>query len=187
MEISGEHLIAAPRERVWEALNDAEALQASIPGCEVLDKESDTQFSALIVSRFGSIKARFSGRVSLSDIDAPNSYRISGQGQGGVAGMAKGSARVSLEDRGESTLLRYVADAEVAGKLASVGSRVIHGVLRKTAEDFFANFARQVAGPTLQADSIAPEPSARSAGLPLWWAAVGLACAALVAGALYLF
>ena len=147
MEISGEHRIPASRLRVWEALNDPAVLQASIPGCEALEKVSDTAFSARIVSRIGSIKANFNGKVELSEIDAPRSYVISGQGQGGVAGAVKGWARVELEESGpEETVLSYTASAEVAGKLASVGSRVIQGVVRKTADDFFRNFVAQVSG-----------------------------------------
>lgn len=182
MEISGEYRIPAPREKVWEALNDPAILQASIPGCEALDKESDTAFSARIVSRIGSIKARFSGKVVLTDIDAPRGYTISGQGQGGVAGVAKGSARVELEDSGpQETVLRYSAQAEVAGKLASVGSRVIQGVVRKTADDFFGNFVAQVSGSTAPATA---QPTASNRRLA--WVVGGGALIVAVAAALML-
>lgn len=147
MEISGEYSIPAPREKVWEALNDPAVLQASIPGCESLEKVSDTSFKASIVSKIGSIKARFKGKVDFSDIVPPSRYTISGQGQGGTAGSAKGWASVNLEETGpQETLLRYTANADVSGKLASVGSRVIQGVVRKTADDFFRNFVEQVSG-----------------------------------------
>ncbi len=178
MEISGEHRIPAPRKQVWEALNDPAVLQESIPGCEALDKVSDTTFTARIVSKIGSIKARFNGKVDFSDIDAPRSYTISGQGQGGMAGSAKGSARVELEESGpQETVLRYTANAEVAGKLASVGSRLIQGVVRKTADDFFCNFVEQVSG----GKSTAPGAAQPTAGINrLGWiiAAVVLAAAA---------
>ena len=147
MEISGEHRIPVPRGQVWEALNDPAVLQASIPGCESLEKVSDTTFTASVVSKIGSIKARFKGKVDFTDIVPLSKYTISGQGQGGMAGSAKGTACVELEDCGpKETLLRYTAKADVSGKLASVGSRVIQGVVRKTADDFFCNFVEQVSG-----------------------------------------
>lgn len=144
MDISGEQHIPASRGVVWQALNDPAVLEASIPGCEGLEKLSDTEFDARIVSRIGSIKARFQGKVSLSDIRPEEGYVIHGRGQGGAAGAVKGSARVQLADDGAGTLLRYTARAEVAGKLAGVGSRVIQGVASKTANDFFENFTRCV-------------------------------------------
>ncbi len=179
MEISGEHRIPAPRTQVWEALNNPAVLQASIPGCEALEKESDTTFTARIVSKIGSIKARFNGKVDLSEIDAPRSYTISGQGQGGVAGAAKGWARVELEESGpEETVLRYTASAEVAGKLASVGSRVIQGVVRKTADDFFRNFVAQVSGGQPAA---AAAPAAAGGSRLGWVIAAGVIVAAAAA------
>ena len=172
MEISGEHRIPAPRTQVWEALNNPAVLQASIPGCEALEKESDTTFTARIVSKIGSIKARFNGKVDLSEIDAPRSYTISGQGQGGVAG-------VELEESGpEETVLRYTASAEVAGKLASVGSRVIQGVVRKTADDFFRNFVAQVSGGQPAA---AAAPAAAGGSRLGWVIAAGVIVAAAAA------
>lgn len=188
MEISGEHRIPAPREQVWAALNDPAVLQASIPGCEALDKDSETSFSARIVSKIGSIKARFNGKVNLSEIDAPRSYTISGQGQGGVAGAAKGSARVELEEAGpKETLLRYTANAEVAGKLASVGSRVIQGVVRKTADDFFRNFVQQVSGEQAAAATAGGPAEQPSSGGRLGWViGAGVIAAAVAAGALLL-
>ena len=179
MEISGEHRIPAPRREVWAALNDPGVLQASIPGCETLNKESDTSYTAGVVSKIGSIKARFKGKVDFTDIAPPSSYTISGQGQGGMAGSAKGSARVELEECGpQETLLRYTANAEVAGKLATVGSRVIQGVVRKTADDFFCNFVEQVSGvkPTVAA------PAKPTAGVNrlVWAIAAGVVVAAAV-------
>lgn len=141
MEMSGEQLIAAPRERVWAALNDPGVLRRSIDGCESLDKLSDTSFSARVVARIGPVKAPFGGKVTLSDIDAPSRYTISGEGGGGGIGMARGSARVQLIDQGGSTRLVYTVAAEVSGKLAQIGSRLIDGAARKMADDFFARFA----------------------------------------------
>ena len=146
MEITGEYRIPAPRQTVWEALNDPEVLKECIPGCETLEKVSDTEFTARVSTKVGPVKARFSGKVTLMDIDPPNGYRIAGEGQGGVAGFAKGSAVVKLTDDGEDTLLNYDADAQVGGKLAQLGSRLIAGTARKTADDFFRNFAEKVGG-----------------------------------------
>lgn len=146
MEITGEYRIPAPRQTVWEALNDPEVLKECIPGCETLEKVSDTEFTARVSTKVGPVKARFSGKVTLMDIDAPNGYRIAGEGQGGVAGFAKGSAVVKLTEDGEDTVLNYNADAQVGGKLAQLGSRLIAGTARKTADDFFRNFAEKVGG-----------------------------------------
>ncbi|MDR9438365.1 MAG: carbon monoxide dehydrogenase subunit G [Halomonas sp.] len=187
MEISGEHRIPAARNQVWEALNDPAVLQASIPGCEALDKESDTTFTARIVSKIGSIKARFNGKVDFSDINAPHSYTISGQGQGGMAGSAKGLARVELEESGpKETVLRYTANAEVAGKLASVGSRVIQGVVRKTADDFFRNFVEQVSGGQASADTAAGSAQPTAVIKRLGWIIAAGVLVAAAAGALML-
>ena len=125
MEIKGEYKIAAPRDKVFAALNDQAILQACIPGCETLEKLSDTEMTAKVRLRIGPVSAGFSGKVTLSDIDPPNGYKISGEGQGGVAGFAKGGAVVKLtEDAGE-TLLSYEVDAQVGGKIAQVGARLI--------------------------------------------------------------
>ncbi|MCW8952284.1 MAG: carbon monoxide dehydrogenase subunit G, partial [Rhodospirillales bacterium] len=157
MDMVGEYRINAPRQTVWEALNDPDTLKACIPGCEELVKESETDFSAKITAKVGAIRAKFGGKVTLSDLDPPNSYRIAGEGQGGVAGFAKGSAVVSLTEDGGATVLRYEAKADIGGKLASVGSRVIQGVGKKMADDFFGVFAERVGG---SAATVTPEPSA---------------------------
>ncbi|MBL28676.1 MAG: carbon monoxide dehydrogenase [Rhodospirillaceae bacterium] len=146
MEITGEYRIPAPRQTVWEALNDPEVLKECIPGCETLEKVSDTEFTARVATKVGPVKARFSGKVTLMEIDAPNGYRIAGEGQGGVAGFAKGSAVVKLTEDGSDTVLNYDADAQVGGKLAQLGSRLIAGTARKTADDFFRSFAEKVGG-----------------------------------------
>lgn len=140
MDLSGEYKIPARRERVWRALNDPDILRQCIAGCENLEKISDTEFTAKVIAKVGPVKATFSGKVVLSDIDAPNGYTISGEGQGGVAGFAKGSAQVKLAEDGDGTILTYEAKADVGGKLASVGSRLVAGVAKKTADDFFGKF-----------------------------------------------
>ena len=143
MEIKGEYKIAAPREKVFAALNDPAILQACIPGCESLEKTSDTEMKAKVRLRIGPVSASFSGKVTLSDLDPPNGYRISGEGQGGVAGFAKGGAVVSLRDDSGATVLDYDVDAQVGGKIAQVGARLIDGTARKLADEFFGKFAGQ--------------------------------------------
>jgi carbon monoxide dehydrogenase subunit G len=141
MEMTGEFRIPAPRQRVWEGLNDPEILKQCIPGCQSLDKVSDTEFNGRVVAVVGPVRATFGGKVTLSDLDPPQSYTISGEGNGGVAGFAKGGAKVNLAEDGAATLLKYAVQAQVGGKLAQVGSRLIDGVARKMANDFFGRFA----------------------------------------------
>lgn len=146
MDLTGEYRIPAARQDVWEALNDPEVLKQCIDGCQELSKDSDTQFSAKVTAKVGPVKAKFSGKVTLSDLDPPNGYKISGEGQGGVAGFAKGGATVKLTEDGADTVLSYSANAEVGGKLASVGSRLVEGVAKKQADDFFGKFSGIVGG-----------------------------------------
>src|SRR6202046_3453359 len=141
---SGENPLPVPRETVWEKLNDAETLKSCIPGCEQLDKLSDTEFQAVATSRIGPVKAKFKGKVTLSDLDPPHGYKISGQGDGGVAGFAKGGATVKLTPKDGGTLLHYDVDAQIGGKLAQLGQRLVNGAAKKVADDFFANFATAV-------------------------------------------
>ena len=157
MEIKGEYRIAAPREKVFAALNDATILQACIPGCESLEKTSDTEMKAKVRMRIGPVSASFSGKVTLSDIDPPNGYRISGEGQGGAAGFAKGGAVVTLREDAGDTVLNYNVDAQVGGKIAQVGARLIDGTAKKLADEFFGKFATVVGG---------PPPAAAVAGAP---------------------
>jgi uncharacterized protein len=140
MEMHGELRIPAPRAEVWEKLNDPETLKNCIPGCETVEKVSDTEFAAKVVARVGPVKASFSGKVTLTDLVPPESYTITGEGSGGVAGFAKGSAKVSLDDAGAETVLRYGVQAQVGGKLAQIGSRLIDATSRKMADDFFNRF-----------------------------------------------
>ena len=147
MTMNGEVQLNAPREAVWAKLNDAEVLKVCIPGCEQLDKNSDNEFQAIASIKVGPVKARWKGKVRLLDLDPPNSYRISGEGEGGVAGFAKGNAKVSLTDKDGGTLLAYDVDAQIGGKLAQLGQRLINSAAKKTADDFVGKFAAAVALP----------------------------------------
>ena len=144
MTMSGEYQLAVPREVVWEKLNDPATLKACIPGCEELDKLSDTEFQAVATTKIGPVKARFKGKVTLSDIDPPSGYKISGQGDGGVAGFARGGATVKLEPKDGGTLLSYAVEAQIGGKLAQIGQRLVNGAAKKIADEFFENFATAV-------------------------------------------
>ena len=146
MTMTGQVTLPAERAKVWAALNDPEILKRSIPGCQELDKTSDTEFTATAKVAVGPVKATFKGKVALTEIDPPNGYRISGEGQGGVAGFAKGGARVRLQDaEGGGTVLSYDVEAHIGGKLAQLGGRLINGVAKKYADEFFVNFAKALA------------------------------------------
>ncbi len=144
MEMTGSYRIAAPRETVWQALNDAETLKACIPGCQTLEKTSDTSFEAKVKAKVGPVSATFTGAVTLSELNPPESYTISGEGKGGVAGFAKGGAKVHLADEGAETVLNYDVKAQVGGKLAQIGARLIDGTAKKLADEFFSNFSAYV-------------------------------------------
>ncbi len=146
MTMTGEVQLAAPRQLVWEKLNDTDTLKATIPGCESLEKTSDTSFSAVAVTKIGPVKAKWKGKVTLNDLDPPNGYKIVGEGEGGVAGFAKGSADVRLIDKDGGTLLSYSVDAQIGGKLAQLGQRLINGAAKKMADEFFQKFATAVTG-----------------------------------------
>lgn len=148
MTMSGEVQLAAPREVVWEKLNDPEVLKACIPGCEELEKTDENSFRATAKMKVGPVSARFKGRVSLTDLDPPNGYKISGEGEGGVAGFAKGGASVELQDKDGGTLLVYNVEAQIGGKLAQLGQRLIAGTSKKLADEFFNKFAAAVASQT---------------------------------------
>ena len=162
MDMTGERRIPAPRQAVWEALNDTEVLKASIPGCESLEKLEDDQMKATASIKVGPISARFTGKVRLTDIDPPNGYRISGEGQGGVAGFAKGGANVSLTDDGADTLLNYQVNAQVGGKLAQLGGRLIDATAKQMADTFFDRFSKQVQAQL--ASSTSPRAAEAAAG-----------------------
>ena len=146
MTMNGEYQLPAPQQTVWEKLNDPEVLKACIPGCESLEKTSDTGFKAVATIKIGPVKATFKGAVTLSDIDPPNGYKISGQGEGGVAGFAKGGATVKLAPKDGGTLLTHDVEAQIGGKLAQLGQRLINGTAKKLADEFFSNFAKAVEG-----------------------------------------
>ena len=195
MEIKGEYKIAAPRDKVFAALNDPAVLQACIPGCESLEKVSDTEMKAKVRMRIGPVSASFSGKVTLSDIDPPNGYKISGEGQGGAAGFAKGGAAVTLREDAGDTVLNYNVDAQVGGKIAQVGARLIDGTAKKLADEFFGKFATMVGGPPPAAavagtasdappapDTLAPPsppPAAAQRGYR-HWLVIGIGAAVLI-------
>jgi uncharacterized protein len=147
MTMSGEVQLPATREAVWVKLNDPVVLKSCVPGCEQLDKTSDTEFQAVASIKIGPVKARWKGKVRLSDLDPPNGYKISGEGEGGVAGFAKGGATVALADKDGGTLLTYNVEAQIGGKLAQLGQRLVNSAAKKTADDFFVKFAEAVAKP----------------------------------------
>ncbi len=156
MDMSGSQRIAAPRETVWKALNDPDILRQCIPGCEDVQKVSDTELTAKVVAKVGPVSAKFSGKVTLSDLDPPNGYTITGEGSGGAAGFGKGGAKVTLEPDGDATVLNYAAHAQVGGKLAQIGSRLVDATARKMADEFFTRFTAVVGGPEpVPADSAA--------------------------------
>jgi carbon monoxide dehydrogenase subunit G len=165
MDMTGEQLIPLPQQQVWEALNDPAILKACIPGCESIEKISDTEYKVAMTAAVGPVKARFSGKLLLSDLDPPRAYSLAFEGSGGAAGFGKGTARVSLEPQGDGTRLVYKASATVGGKLAQVGSRLIDGVARKMADDFFARFNQTVApaGAAATATAAGARP-----GIPHW-------------------
>jgi carbon monoxide dehydrogenase subunit G len=163
VEFSGEYRIPARQQQVWDALNDPAVLQACIVGCKQLEKTSDTEFVATVAAKVGPVSATFKGNVVLSDLDAPNGYTLTGQGQGGAAGFAKMAAQVALTEDQNETVLKYTAKAEIGGKLASVGSRLVQAVAKKNADDFFAAFARHLGGTGVKAEGVpsaAPVPGA---------------------------
>ena len=144
MTMNGEVHLPASREVVWEKLNDPAVLRKCIPGCEELARSAENQFQAVAKMKVGPVSARFGGRVTLSDVDPPNGYRISGEGEGGVAGFAKGGATVALAEKDGGTLLTYTVEAQIGGKLAQLGQRLISGSAKKLADQFFVSFANEV-------------------------------------------
>jgi carbon monoxide dehydrogenase subunit G len=140
MTMTGEVQLGASREKVWDKLNDPEILKQCVPGCEQLDRIGDNEFQAVATVKVGPVKARWKGKIKLSDFDPPTSYRITGEGEGGVAGFAKGGAVVSLADKDGGTLLSYNVEAQIGGKLAQLGQRLINSAAKKTADDFFERF-----------------------------------------------
>jgi hypothetical protein len=186
--MSAERRVGAAREVVWAALNDPEVLRESIPGCESIEMVDDQAFAAAVIAKVGPMKARFSGKLQLSDIDPPNRYRISGEGQAGSAGFARGSAEVSLEADGDGTLLKYQVDASVGGRLAQIGSRLVDAAARKMADDFFSRFDALVSSnQTRTAEAAGTSEATPMAGLsPIVWVPILIVAAtALTVGISY--
>jgi len=162
MDMNGERHISADRNTVWAALNDPEILRQCIPGCETLDMQSPTDMTARVKLQVGPVRATFNGKVKLSDLDPPNGYRIAGEGNGGVAGYAKGGATVALSDDGAGTRMRYDVKADVGGKLARLGGRLIDSTAKRLADEFFEKFSVLVGSPAQHApapSTAAPEPA----------------------------
>lgn len=164
MELTGARTIAAPRETVWAALNDPEVLKACIPGCTDLTGSAEDGFEAVVTQKVGPVKATFKGAVKLSNVNAPESYTITGEGKGGAAGFAKGGADVKLTEVDEGTELAYEVKASVGGKLAQLGSRLIDGFAKNMADKFFTNFKDAVEGPSEPQDGDAAAPAEKKKG-----------------------
>ena len=165
MELTETHTLPIAQQRTWDALNDTEILRACIPGCESIDPDGENAYLVALSAAVGPVKARFKGRMQLTDIDAPNAYNIAFEGQGGAAGFAKGNARVTLEPDGDAaTKLTYTANAQVGGKLAQIGSRLVDGAARKIAGEFFKRFGAQFAADADSATAPDGEASAATEG-----------------------
>ncbi|HKT78197.1 MAG TPA: carbon monoxide dehydrogenase subunit G [Sphingobium sp.] len=202
MDMTGEQRIPTDRETVWKALNDADILRTCIPGCQKLVKESDTDMTAIAVIKVGPISARFQGKVTLSDLDPPNGYRITGEGQGGVAGHAKGGAVVRLTEDGGETILHYDVSAQVGGRLAQLGGRMIDATARSMSAAFFKKFAEELEArrggkvvdltappPDMAEADVAmprqspPAPAAESVSGSVWpWVLSGMLLGSLITG-----
>ncbi len=164
MDLTGEYRIPAPRDDVWRALNDPHILKDCIPGCESVEKLTDTEFTAKVVLKIGPMTAKFSGKGTLSDLDPPKHYKITGEGQGGVAGFGKGSAEVNLDEENGTTILRYKAAAQVGGKMAQLGARLIDSTTKKLADEFFGKFAQVMSPAPAAAAAPSPEEVPEAAG-----------------------
>src|SRR2546426_9581559 len=179
MEMTGEQLIPVSQAEVWRGLNDPEVLKACIAGCESIERVSDTEYRVAMVAAVGPVKARFNGKLVLSNLKPPDSYSLSFEGSGGAAGFGKGGAQVSLKTEGAGTRLAYSAAASDGAKLAQVGSRLIDGVAKKMADDFFAAFNEKLAGPAAKPAEAATPAAGRSRIHPAWWVAGALLVAVL--------
>jgi len=180
VEIQGEYLIAGPRERVWEALNDVDTLKECIPGCESLERVSDEELKAVVMAAIGPVKARFNTRITLENLQPPSSYTMVGESKGGAAGFGRGSATVTLTERDGSTELHYSADFKVGGKLAQVGSRLVVGATRKLADDFFGSFSRKLDAGAQRIDEGAAPVSKGGLSARTWMAVAGAALLLLI-------
>jgi carbon monoxide dehydrogenase subunit G len=190
MELAQSRTIAAPPAAVWAALNDPVVLKACIPGCEKLDRVSDTEWQAVVATRIGPVQARFNGRVQLADLQPPTAYTLRFEGQGGAAGFASGEARVTLSPADDSTTtLDYTAKAKVGGKIAQLGSRLIDGAAAKLADDFFTRFAERMAPPPAEIATAAPAaaPPVTRTGATHWVRYAAVAGIVLILVVLYLY
>ena len=160
MKMNGEFRVPTDRETVWRALNDPEVLKECLPGCKEIEKTSDTEMTATLALKVGPVKATFAGGVTLSDLDPPNGYTLSGQGQGGAAGFASGEAKVRLEEDGGGTVVHYDVDAKVGGKLAQIGSRLIDSTAKKLSKQFFDSLAEKLGGGEEADEAEAAAPAA---------------------------
>ena len=187
MQINDEIRLEASRQEVYAALNDPQILKQAIPGCEEIEQVSETELTATVSLKIGPIKARFKGKVTLSDLNPPESYTITGEGSGGAAGFAKGSAKVSLDDDGGATILRYQVEADIGGKIAQLGGRLIEGTAKKLSADFFESLKEAITGEAPEVPE-APEPEAAAAAEPTGGVSpwVYLAGGAVAAAVLYL-
>ena len=162
MEQTGEYTISAPRDKVWAALNDPEVLKRCIDGCQSMEQTGDTEFAAAVKAKIGPVSALFKADLTLMDLDPPNSYTIKASAKGGAAGFGKGTASVSLADQGDDTQLSYAVNANVGGKLAQIGSRLIDSAARKMADDFFARFRDELGAPDAAETNAAEKNSAET-------------------------
>ena len=171
MDMNDSQRIEASREVVFAALNDIDVLKACIPGCECIKRLSDDELEAKVVLKIGPVKASFGGKVTFSNVDPPNGYTISGEGSGGIAGFAKGGADVRLEADGDATILHYAVKAEVGGKIAQLGSRLIDSTAKKLAGEFFEKFASVVTHPleAAEADAASDHPVSAASEKKKWW------------------
>lgn len=188
MEMSGSREVPASVEATWSALNDPEVLKACIAGCESIDKVSDHEYQVAMTARVGAVSAKFSGRIVLSDIVAPKSYTIRFDGQGGAAGFAGGEAQVELSPAGSGTRIDYKAKAQVGGKLAQIGSRLVDGAAAKVADDFFGRLVERLGGSKEVAEVTAAAsilPDAAVSAKKKMWLRLALAAAIIVAMAIY--
>ena len=176
MELSGEFRIAAPRQAVWDALNDPAMLQKCIPGCESIEQISDTEFNAVVVAAIGPVKAKFKSGIALENLNPPSSYTLTGQSKAGAAGFGRGTADVSLEEDDGETRLTYTANFSVGGKLAQIGSRLVEGATKKIADDFFGRLADELGDRDMPAEMPYPESAAHT-GKRTW---IGIGAAVLV-------
>jgi len=185
MEMKGSRVVPASVEQTWQALNDPEALKACIAGCETVERVSDNEFRVVMTARVGPVSAKFNGRITLADVVPPTSYTLRFEGQGGAAGFANGEAQVALAAEGQGTRIDYAANAQVGGKLAQIGSRLIDGVAAKVADDFFACFAARLGAVPAPPSAVAAPVDMQAAAMRKLWIRLALAIVIVAAMAIY--